>query len=127
VAELAPKPAKELFLKHYNSLTFGNELKPESVLDYDATIAYMEANGGDQVNPQITLRAARPCGVCERTQHTCKRTYPCMAQPDTGLVLQRKLLSGRKCSLGIQGSNAAKVGKLHKEFNGSFGDRISDG
>jgi len=61
VAELAPKPAKELFLKHYNSLTFGNELKPESVLDYDATIAYMEANGGDQVNPQITLRAARPC------------------------------------------------------------------
>lgn len=60
VAELAPKPAKELFLKHYNSLTFGNELKPESVLDYDATIAYMEANGGDQVNPQITLRAARP-------------------------------------------------------------------
>ncbi|WP_265447259.1 endo-1,4-beta-xylanase [Acetivibrio straminisolvens] len=59
-AELAPKPAKELFLKHYNSLTFGNELKPDSVLDYDATIAYMEANGGDQVNPQVTLRSARP-------------------------------------------------------------------
>lgn len=59
-AELAPKPAKELILKHYNSLTPGNELKPDSVLDYDATIAYMEANEGDQVNPQITLRAARP-------------------------------------------------------------------
>jgi len=49
VAELAPKPAKELFLKHYNSLTFCNELKPESVLDYDATIAYMEANGATRL------------------------------------------------------------------------------
>ncbi|HHV28514.1 endo-1,4-beta-xylanase [Acetivibrio mesophilus] len=60
VSELAPKPARDLILKHYNSLTFGNELKPDSVLDYDATIAYMEENGGDEVNPQITLRAARP-------------------------------------------------------------------
>lgn len=58
-AELGPAPAKDLVLKHYNSLTFGNELKPDAVLDYDATIAYMEANNGDQVNPQVNLRAAR--------------------------------------------------------------------
>lgn len=58
-AELGPAPAKDLILKHYNSITFGNELKPESVLDYDATIAYMEANNGNQVNPQVNLRAAR--------------------------------------------------------------------
>ncbi len=57
--ELGPAPAKELILKHYNCLTFGNELKPDAVLDYDATIAYMEANDGDQVNPQVNLRAAR--------------------------------------------------------------------
>jgi endo-1,4-beta-xylanase len=59
VPELGPAPAKELILKHYNCLTFGNELKPDAVLDYDATIAYMEANDGDQVNPQVNLRAAR--------------------------------------------------------------------
>lgn len=59
VSELGPTPAKDLILKHYNCLTFGNELKPDSVLDYNATIAYMEANDGDQSNPQVSLRAAR--------------------------------------------------------------------
>ena len=44
--------------KHYNCLTFGNELKPDAVLDYDATIEYMEDNN-DQINPQINLRASR--------------------------------------------------------------------
>ena len=57
-SELAPAPAKDLMLKHYNNLTFGNELKPDAVLDYNATIAYMEESG-DQVNPQVNLRAAR--------------------------------------------------------------------
>ena len=58
VSEIGPAPAKELFTKHYNSLTFGNELKPDAVLDYNATIAYMEKNN-DQLNPQINLRASR--------------------------------------------------------------------
>ncbi len=57
-AEIGPSPAKDLVLKHYNCLTFGNELKPDAVLDYNATIAYMEASG-DQTNPQVNLRAAR--------------------------------------------------------------------
>jgi endo-1,4-beta-xylanase len=58
-SEVAIKPGKDLFLKHYNSLTPGNELKPDSVLDYNATVAYMEANSGNQVNPQVSLRAAK--------------------------------------------------------------------
>ncbi len=58
VSEIGPAPAKELMLKHYNSLTFGNELKPDAVLDYNATIGYMEDNN-NQVNPQINLRASR--------------------------------------------------------------------
>lgn len=58
-SEIAPKPAKELFVKHYNSITFGNELKPDSVLDYNATITYMSENGQDETNPQISLRAAK--------------------------------------------------------------------
>lgn len=58
-SELAPKPARDLFLKHYNSITFGNELKPDSVLDYNATIAYLEEHPDDQVNPQVSLRAAK--------------------------------------------------------------------
>ncbi|WP_066717673.1 endo-1,4-beta-xylanase [Clostridium sp. Marseille-P299] len=58
-SEIAPLPAKDLVRKHYNNLTFGNELKPDAVLDHAATIAYMEANGGNQVNPQVNLRAAK--------------------------------------------------------------------
>ena len=58
-SEVAPKPGKELFLKHYNSITFGNELKPDATLDRAATLAYMEENGGDETNPQISLRSAR--------------------------------------------------------------------
>ncbi|PXV95690.1 endo-1,4-beta-xylanase (glycosyl hydrolase family 10) [Lachnotalea glycerini] len=58
-SELAPAPSKELILKHYNMLTPGNELKPDSVLDYDATIAYLEENPDDQTNPQVNIRAAK--------------------------------------------------------------------
>lgn len=56
---IAPKPAKELFLEQYNVLTLENELKPESVLDHNATIAYMKVNPGDQANPQVSLKAAK--------------------------------------------------------------------
>jgi endo-1,4-beta-xylanase len=31
--ELSPKSTKDLILKHYNSITLGNELKPENMLD----------------------------------------------------------------------------------------------
>lgn len=58
-SELAPSTAKDLILKHYKTITPGNELKPDSVLDYASTIAYMEANDGDQTNPQVNIRAAR--------------------------------------------------------------------
>lgn len=68
-SEIAPAPAKDLFLKHYNSLTFGNELKPDSVLDYNATIAYMESSGGNQVNPQVNIRAARTLLEFARDNH----------------------------------------------------------
>ncbi|MBQ8928171.1 MAG: endo-1,4-beta-xylanase [Oscillospiraceae bacterium] len=34
--ELAPKATQDLILKHYNSITLGNELKPENMLDADA-------------------------------------------------------------------------------------------
>ncbi|MBR1554797.1 MAG: endo-1,4-beta-xylanase, partial [Oscillospiraceae bacterium] len=57
-AEFTQGATKDLILKHYNSVTIGNELKPEAVLDQSATLAYMEANGGDQTNPQISLKQA---------------------------------------------------------------------
>ena len=53
-SELAPETTKNLIKKHYNSLTAGNELKPDSVLDYNATIA-----SGSNTNPQVTLNNAR--------------------------------------------------------------------
>ncbi|MBP3248756.1 MAG: endo-1,4-beta-xylanase [Ruminococcus sp.] len=58
-SELVQSAAKDLILKHYNSLTIGNELKPESLLDQQASIAYMNANG-DDLHPQITLKNAKP-------------------------------------------------------------------
>lgn len=57
-AEFTQGATKDLILKHYNSVTIGNELKPESVLDQTATLAYMNANGGDQTNPQVSLKQA---------------------------------------------------------------------
>ena len=65
-AEFTQGATKDLILKHYNSVTIGNELKPEAVLDQSATLAYMDANGGDQTNPQISLKqAAAMLKFCE--------------------------------------------------------------
>ena len=58
VSELAPESTKKLIRKHFNSLTAGNELKPESVLDRAACLALAE--NGDDENPQVTLEAAKP-------------------------------------------------------------------
>ncbi len=58
VSELAPKSTKALIKKHFNSLTAGNELKPDSVLDQQACLAL--AASGDDENPQVTLDAAKP-------------------------------------------------------------------
>ncbi len=68
-SEFTQGATKDLILKHYNSVTIGNELKPESVLDQAATIAYMNANGGDQTNPQISLKqAADMLRFCEENK-----------------------------------------------------------
>lgn len=53
-SELAPLSAQNLIKKHFNSLTPGNELKPESLLDQNATIA-----SGSETNPVISLASAR--------------------------------------------------------------------
>ncbi len=65
-SEFQQGATQDLILKHYNSVTIGNELKPESVLDQAATLAYMNANGGDQTNPQVSLKqAAEMLAFCE--------------------------------------------------------------
>jgi len=51
-SELAPQSAKDLIDKHFNSITLGNELKPDAILDRNACI---EA-GND--NPQVNLASA---------------------------------------------------------------------
>lgn len=56
-SELIQNATKELILKHYNSLTLGNELKPDSVLDQAATLKYLEETG-DDTSPQISLANA---------------------------------------------------------------------
>lgn len=53
-AELAPTSAQNLIKKHYNSITPGNEMKPDALLDYNATIA-----SGSNVDPQVNLTSAR--------------------------------------------------------------------
>ena len=56
-SEVGIQAIDDLMDKHFNSLTFGNELKPDFVLDQQATLAYMKEND-DQTNPQINLKNA---------------------------------------------------------------------
>ena len=50
----------KLVNKHFSgSITVGNELKPDYVLNSKATLAYMEENGDDE-NPQVSLASAKP-------------------------------------------------------------------
>lgn len=61
-SELAPTTTKNLVLKHYNSITAGNELKPDSLLDYKATVAT-----GSNTDPQVNLNNARSIlSFCEK-------------------------------------------------------------
>ena len=59
-SDLASKPFMKLVDKHFSgSITVGNELKPDYVLNSKATLAYMEENGDDE-NPQVSLASAKP-------------------------------------------------------------------
>ncbi len=68
VSEIAPKSTQDLICKHFNSLTAGNELKPENVLDRAACLALAE--DGDDTNPQVTLETAKPILEFARKNHT---------------------------------------------------------
>ena len=57
VGELAPKSTKDLILKHYNSITLGNELKPENMLDQKASQAMLEETG-DNTQPVVKLNGS---------------------------------------------------------------------
>jgi len=50
---------KAIIAKHFNSITVGNEMKPDAVLDYDATVAYMEETG-DDTTPMVSFTKAAP-------------------------------------------------------------------
>lgn len=56
-SEFAQNATKDLIRKHYNSLTLGNELKPDSVLDQALSQAYVKETGDDTM-PQISLNEA---------------------------------------------------------------------
>ena len=59
-SNLSSKPFMKLVEKHFNqSITPGNELKPDAVLDKNASLALYESDG-DDTNPQVTLAAAKP-------------------------------------------------------------------
>ena len=50
--------AKDIIVKHYDSITFGNTLKPDSTLDQSASKKYA-AEHNDDTNPQVNIDAAR--------------------------------------------------------------------
>ncbi len=54
-SELSQQATKDLILKHYNSLTFGNELKPDAVLNQNACQAL-----GSETDVAISLTQAKP-------------------------------------------------------------------
>ena len=55
--ELSPKSTKELILKHFNSITLGNELKPENMLDKAGCIANAEAGKDGEVAVKLNSSA----------------------------------------------------------------------
>lgn len=58
--DLSSKPTMELVEKHFSgSLTAGNEMKPDAVLNQTACQAYFEETGDDTV-PQVSFSAAKP-------------------------------------------------------------------
>ena len=57
VDELSPKTTQQLILKHFNSLTIGNELKPDYLLDQSATLEYAQRTG-DYTNPLVHIGGA---------------------------------------------------------------------
>lgn len=54
-SELSQQATKDLIVKHYNSLTFGNELKPDAVLNQSACQAL-----GSETEVAISLAQAEP-------------------------------------------------------------------
>ena len=60
VGDLSSKPFMALLEKHFNrTITVGNEMKPDSVLDKEASQAYFEETG-DDTTPQISFSTAKP-------------------------------------------------------------------
>jgi len=57
-ADLDVRAAKDIILKHYDSLTFGNNLKPDYTLDQSASRKLYEQTG-DDTNPQVNIDQAR--------------------------------------------------------------------
>jgi endo-1,4-beta-xylanase len=55
-SEVSSQYNQELFLKHFNSITFGNELKPEAILDQ--AMSQQMSKKGDDLNPQVNLSSA---------------------------------------------------------------------
>ena len=51
-SEITPTNAKNMVLHHFNSVTPGNELKPDCLLDQTGSIS-----NGDNVNPQVKMPA----------------------------------------------------------------------
>lgn len=59
-ADLRSRDTVALLEKHFSkSITAGNELKPDFVLDQEASTAYFKENG-DDVHPQVSFEAAKP-------------------------------------------------------------------
>lgn len=56
-SELGSNSTKDLVLKHYGSITFGNELKPDAVLVQSE--CQERAKNGDETNPAVSINSAR--------------------------------------------------------------------
>ncbi len=57
-ADLDVQAARDIIIKHYDSITFGNNLKPDYTLDQTASLKYL-AETGDDTNPQVNIDMAR--------------------------------------------------------------------
>ncbi len=57
-ADLDVQAARDIIIKHYDSITFGNNLKPDYTLDQTASQKLYQETG-DNTNPQVNIDQAR--------------------------------------------------------------------
>ncbi|MFR6496454.1 MAG: endo-1,4-beta-xylanase [Ruminococcus sp.] len=121
-SEFAQGATKDLIKKHYNSLTLGNELKPDSVLDLALSQKYV-AETGDDTMPQISLNEADEMLKFAGENKIPVRGHVLVWHSQTPDWFFKENFD--PTGMGFQGQDDQASGKLHQDRHGNAGKGLS--